>query len=38
MCRPQVLGLTRDGHPRHPLDVSYKVELVPFTGHKRIIS
>jgi len=38
MCKPHALGLTREGHPRHPLYVPFKVELVPFTGRKRIIS
>jgi hypothetical protein len=28
--RPQGLGTTRDGHPRHPLYVPYSAELVPF--------
>jgi len=37
VCKPQALGLTRHGHPRHPLYVPYTVNLVPFTGRKRII-
>jgi len=35
LCKPQALGLTRDGHPRHPLYVPYTVELVPFTGTEK---
>jgi len=35
LCKPQALGLTRDGHPRHPLYVPYKAELVPFTGTEK---
>jgi hypothetical protein len=30
LCAPMCLGLTRDGHPRHPLYVSYAARLVPF--------
>ncbi len=30
ICEPVALGLTRDGHPRHPLYVPYTVEPVPF--------
>jgi hypothetical protein len=32
--RPFALGLTRDGHPRHPLYVPYSAELVPFEGRQ----
>ena len=35
LCKPQALGLTRDGHPRHPLYVPYEAELVPFTGTEK---
>jgi hypothetical protein len=31
-CEPMCLGLTRDGHPRHPLYVPYAARLVPFGG------
>ncbi|MCE9567431.1 MAG: DUF1643 domain-containing protein [Planctomycetes bacterium] len=31
---PLALGLTKDGHPRHPLYVPYAAVLVPFTGRK----
>lgn len=27
---PQVLGFTKDGHPRHPLFLPYDIELEPF--------
>jgi hypothetical protein len=30
ICQPMVLGITKDGHPRHPLYVSYEAEPVPF--------
>lgn len=33
--KPIALGVTRDGHPRHPLYVSYSVELVPFASKTR---
>lgn len=29
---PLALGLTKDGHPRHPLYVPYSAEPVPFPG------
>jgi hypothetical protein len=32
ICRPRILGLTRHGHPRHPLYVPYGARLVPFSG------
>ena len=32
ICEPVALGLTRDGHPRHPLYVPYTAELVPFAA------
>jgi hypothetical protein len=32
LCRPVCLGLTRDGHPRHPLYVPYTAILLPFRG------
>jgi hypothetical protein len=30
LCRPMCLGLTRDGHPRHPLYVPYSAGLTAF--------
>jgi len=30
--RPLALGVTKDGHPRHPLYVSYAAELAAFVG------
>ena len=30
ICQPMCLGVTRDGHPRHPLYVPYRAELVAF--------
>ncbi len=30
LCQPICLGLTRDGHPRHPLYVPYSAELRAF--------
>jgi hypothetical protein len=30
LCQPVCLGMTRDGHPRHPLYVSYSAELRAF--------
>jgi hypothetical protein len=47
LLQPMALGLTRDGHPKHPLYVPYKVKLVPFwrtnratrsTNHLRLSS
>ena len=29
---PRALGVTKDGHPKHPLYVPYGAALVPFTG------
>ena len=29
---PLALGVTMDGHPKHPLYVPYSADLVPFTG------
>jgi hypothetical protein len=31
---PVALGLTKDGHPRHPLYVPYSAELIPFVGRR----
>jgi hypothetical protein len=31
-CQPIALGLTKDGHPRHPLYAPYSAEVIPFTG------
>jgi hypothetical protein len=31
-CEPMCLGVTKDGHPKHPLYVRYGAELVPFMG------
>jgi hypothetical protein len=31
-CGPMCLGVTKDGHPKHPLYVRYGAELVPFMG------
>lgn len=33
-CGPMALGITRDGHPKHPLYVPYEAELVPFAGRQ----
>jgi hypothetical protein len=33
-CKLKALGITRDGHPRHPLYVPYAADLVPFTGRE----
>jgi hypothetical protein len=30
LCQPMCLGLTRDGHPRHPLHVPYSAEPIAF--------
>jgi hypothetical protein len=30
LCRPTCLGMTRDGHPRHPLYVSYSAQRATF--------
>lgn len=30
-ARPMALGVTKDGHPKHPLYVPYSAELVPYT-------
>lgn len=30
-CQPMALGITKDGHPRHPLYVPYSAELVPYS-------
>ncbi len=30
LCQPTCLGVTRDGHPRHPLYVPYSAELAAF--------
>jgi hypothetical protein len=30
LCRPMCLGLTQDGHPRHPLYVPYSAEPIAF--------
>jgi hypothetical protein len=32
VCRPMCPGITRDGHPRHPLYVPYTAELMPYRG------
>jgi hypothetical protein len=34
ICKPRTLGLTRDGHPKHPLYVPYGAELVGFAGRR----
>jgi hypothetical protein len=28
------LGVTKDGHPQHPLYLPYSADLMPFTGRK----
>jgi hypothetical protein len=35
-CQPMCLGMTKDGHPRHPLYVPYSEELMAFEGRKII--
>jgi hypothetical protein len=30
--KPLALGLTKDGHPKHPLYLPRAAELVPFAG------
>lgn len=32
--RPCALAITKDGHPKHPLYVSYSAELLPFAGRQ----
>jgi hypothetical protein len=32
--KPLALGLTKQGHPKHPLYVPYDAELVPFLGRR----
>jgi hypothetical protein len=34
VCKPMALGITRDGHPRHPLYVPYRADLVSFSGRR----
>lgn len=34
ICKPMALGITKDGHPKHPLYVPYSAELVPFNGRR----
>jgi hypothetical protein len=31
-CEPMCLGVTKDGHPKHPPYVRYAAGLVPFMG------
>jgi hypothetical protein len=31
-CEPMCLGVTKDGHPKHPLYVPYGAEQLPFMG------
>lgn len=33
-CEPVCLGLTKGGHPKHPLYVPYSTEMLPFTGRR----
>jgi hypothetical protein len=35
LCQPMCLGMTKDGHPRHPLYMPYSAELVAFGGRKK---
>jgi hypothetical protein len=37
VCRPMALGITRDGHPKHPLYVPYAAELMPLSGRSTVI-
>jgi hypothetical protein len=30
ICQPMCLGVTLDGHPKHPLYVRYSAELVAY--------
>lgn len=32
--KPRALGITRDGHPKHPLYLSYGAQLIPFAGRR----
>jgi hypothetical protein len=32
--KPMCLGITKDGHPRHPLYVSYDTPLIPYRGRR----
>ena len=34
--RPYCLGVTRDGHPRHPLYVPYSTKLQPWSGASQV--
>ncbi len=34
LCKPMALGMTRDGHPKHPLYVPCNAELLPFAGRR----
>ena len=38
LCRTACLGLTRDGHPRHPLYVPYATELGAFNSTLRALT
>ncbi len=37
VCTPMALGITRDGHPKHPLYVPYAAALVAFSGRRAVI-
>jgi hypothetical protein len=37
LCEPMALGITKEGHPRHPLYVSYSAELVPSSGRRTAV-
>lgn len=34
--RPQALGLTKDGHPKHPLYVPYSATLIRYAGRRSL--
>ncbi len=37
VCEPMALGITRDGHPTHPLYVPYAAKLVPLSRRSAVI-
>jgi hypothetical protein len=37
LCQPMCLGITKDGHPRHPLYLPYTAELVPYRGRRMTV-
>ncbi len=36
ICEPLALGITKDGHPRHPLYMPFSAELEPFAGRRPV--